>query len=126
LASKLRSVDLRDCPQLSDNTLLAIADYCPLLKKIIWNQSASDAAVVKLAEGCPELSYVYLYKAEIGDAGMAAVATHCFKLKALHLYHCPHITTCLHLRHLGLAAHLREESQLLRASLPATIRVTYS
>jgi hypothetical protein len=81
------------------------------------------------------LSYIYLYKTEIGDAGVAAVATHCFKLKALYLYHSPHITTpgacnvvssCLHLRHLGLPARLREELQLLRASLPATIRVTYS
>jgi hypothetical protein len=135
VASKLHSMDLRACPQLSDNTLLAVAEHCPLLKKIIWNQSASDAAVVKLARGCPELSYVYLYKTEIGDAGVAAVATHCSELKALYLYHSPHITaqgarqvisSCQHLRHLGLPAHLREELQPLRSSLPATLRVTYS
>jgi hypothetical protein len=114
--------------------LQAIAEHCPLLEKITCLLNVSDAAVVRLAEGCPELRHVCLEHTQVGDAGVIALTTHCPKLNALYLYNCPNITMqgaqsaiagCLHLRHLGLPAHLRDQLQPLRSSLPVALQVTY-
>jgi hypothetical protein len=134
LTNQLRVVTLRDCPHLKSGALQAIAEHCPLLEKITCLLNVSDAAVVRLAEGCPELRHVCLEHTEVGDAGVIALTTHCPKLNALYLYNCPNITMqgvqsaiagCLHLRHLGLPAHLRDQLQPLRSSLPEALQVAY-
>jgi hypothetical protein len=93
LASRLRYVDLQNCPRLSDDTMLAIADHCPQLETVVCIiSSVSNTAVVKLAEGCNQLAHVYLCCTQVGDAGLVALATHCPKLTALDLCGCGDIT----------------------------------
>jgi hypothetical protein len=92
LASKLRSVHLQNCPHLSEDALLAVAEHCPLQDKVVCSLDVSDAAVVKLAECCSGLSCVTLLDAHVGDVGLAALATHCPTLAELHLCKCPFIT----------------------------------
>jgi hypothetical protein len=142
LGSTLRSLNVQDCPLLSDDVLLAVAEHCPLLQDILCDVNGSDAAVVKLAEGCPHLRFLYLpetvgvsdatveklaesctklgilylYKAQVGYAGLTALATHCANLVALYLRGCRNVTiqdvhnivtSCPHLMELGLPVHLR-------------------
>jgi hypothetical protein len=134
LTNQLRVVTLRDCPHLKSGALQAIAEHCPLLEEITCLLNVSDAAVVRLAEACPELRHVCLEHTQVGDAGVIALTTHCLKLSALYLYNCSNITMqgaqsaiagCPHLRHLGLPAHLEEQLQPLRSSLPVALQVTY-
>jgi hypothetical protein len=134
-ASKLRSVELRNCPELSNKTLLAIAKRCPLLEKIIWGVDGSDAGVVKLAEGCPQLNFVELFNTQVGDAGLTALATHCPKLATLKLKYCDHVTIrgvrdvvtgCTQLRNLEVPLTLKEQLLPVLAALPGAPTVRYS
>jgi hypothetical protein len=134
-ATKLRSVVLRNCPELSDKTLVAIAKRCPLLEKITWGVNGSDAGVVKLAEGCRELNYIELLNTQVGDAGLTALATHCPKLATLKLKYCDHVTIqgvrdvvtgCTQLKNLEVPLILKEQLLPLLAALPGALTVRYS
>jgi DNA-directed RNA polymerase subunit F len=134
VSSILRVVELRECTQLSDKILLAIAELCPLLEKVACTADVADAVVVKLAEGCPELNYVHLYKSQLDGTGVTALVTHCPNLATLLLYSCPNITVkdarniitgCPHLSTLGLPYRLRNK-QLLQFVHPLrTISVAF-
>jgi hypothetical protein len=93
LASKLRSVHLQNCLHLSEDALLAVAEHCPLLNKVVCSLDVSDAAVMKLAECCSGLSCVTLLDAHVGGVGLAALTIHCSTLAELHFFNCPFITT---------------------------------
>jgi hypothetical protein len=117
-ASKLLYLHLEECTQLSDDSLLAVAEQCPLLKGIVWIGDASGAVVMKLAESCHELIYVYLQHIQVNDAGLRALATHCPKLKEIVMKRCPDVTMqgvchivagCPVLKTIGLPFHLRRE-----------------
>jgi hypothetical protein len=131
----LRSVDLSGCSQLTDDTMLAIAEHCPALERILCAINVSDAAVVKLAEGCAELSYVYLFGTQVGDAGLTALAAHCSKLQALFLFRCPCVTAqavqrvmagCSRLEKMGLPVHLKGQQLPHLANPPMTLTISYA
>jgi hypothetical protein len=88
----LRHVNLGGCPQLTDAVLLALAERCPLLEKLIWHKSTSDATVTKLAEGCSKLRSLDLSCDGIGDSCLLALAAHCKMLRRLSLSWCPNVT----------------------------------
>jgi hypothetical protein len=134
LASNLRSVRFDGCPQLSDDAVLAIAEHCPLLERVAFTASVSDAAVVKLAESCAELRYVYLNKTQVGDAGLTALATHLVRLEQLYLYDSPHVTMrgvralakhCRRLTHLGLPRQLSGKRKLVEKLVGKTLGVVF-
>jgi hypothetical protein len=51
--AKLRKIGLAGCHPLGDDTLLAIAEHCPLLERVVCPPDTTDAAVATLAQGCP-------------------------------------------------------------------------
>jgi hypothetical protein len=117
LGSNLRVVNLKHCAQLGDDALLAVAEHCPLLKNFVCKANMSDAAVAKLAEGCPHLAYAFLYSPQVGDASLSALTTHCRRLKTLDVFGCPGITIegvralldCLpSLETMSMPGHLRD------------------
>jgi hypothetical protein len=133
LAITLRCAKLLYCSQLSDDALRAIAEHCPLLEVIVCTINVSDATVVKLAEGCAELRYVYLNRTQVGDAGLIALATHCPKVRELYLYSCPHVTVhgvralakhCKRLAFLALDGHLSMERETI-SQLMSKTRIVY-
>jgi hypothetical protein len=89
---RLRVLHIWACVQLGDDTVLAIAEHCPLLEELSCPVGVPDAAVVKLAEGCPHLTVLGLAGTHVGDAGLLALATHCVNLKELYLHDCSNIT----------------------------------
>jgi hypothetical protein len=52
LGSKLRFVELQSCPQLGDETVLAVAEHCPLLERCVPPPNVSNAAMAKLRKRC--------------------------------------------------------------------------
>jgi hypothetical protein len=89
---RLRALHIWACVQLGDDTVLAIAERCPLLEELSCPLGVCDAAVVKLAEGCTHLTVLGLAGTHVGDAGLIALATHCVGLTELYLYDCANIT----------------------------------
>jgi hypothetical protein len=116
LTNQLRSVALRACPRLSDGALLAFAEHCPLLEGVTCTLDVSDAAVVKLAEGCRELRYVDLNETQVGDAGLTALSTHCPTLRVLYLQGCRNVTM------VGVRVLCERCSRLQRLMLPQHFR----
>jgi hypothetical protein len=92
--SKLRTVILTRCMQLRDESLLAVAANCPCLEVCHFAGIGlrTEAAVVKLAEGCSLLREVTFDEIQVGDSGVTALAMHCTKLEALHLPNCSLVT----------------------------------
>jgi hypothetical protein len=91
--AKLREIQLIYCKQLDGAVVLVIAEHCPLLEKVACPSGKSDAAVARLVQGCPQLSYVNIGESRVADAGLTALAMHCVELKHMYLYKCPSITT---------------------------------
>jgi hypothetical protein len=76
----LKSVTLSGCAQLGDEVVMAIADHCPGLEVLHCPAGVTDAALVKLAEGCPLLVEICLNHANISDHSVMTLATHCPRL----------------------------------------------
>jgi hypothetical protein len=117
-ASRLLYLHLEDCTQLSDDSLLAIAEHCPRLEHVVWIGDASGAVVKTLAESCHELVNVYLQHIQVNDAGLTAFGAHCLKLEEIVMKRCPDVTMqgvchivagCPVLKTIGLPFHLRRE-----------------
>jgi hypothetical protein len=121
--TRLHALHFWTCEKLGEETVLAVAEHCPLLKELSCPFNASDAAVAVLAERCPHLTKLgFASTHELGDNGLIALATHCNRLKELYLYYCPNITmlgvralaeSCPRLECIGLPLHL-VGPQLLR------------
>jgi hypothetical protein len=91
VGGNLRSLKLGCCGLLTDNSVEATARQCPLLRCVSC-PFVSDAAVTKLAEGCPELVYANLSGTGAGDGTLVALSQHCTKLVTLNVRQCPSIT----------------------------------
>jgi hypothetical protein len=52
---RLRTIECIDCPELGDETALAIAEHCPLLENCSIIPPVSDAAVTELVKCCVHL-----------------------------------------------------------------------
>jgi hypothetical protein len=103
---------------LSDKVLSTAAAFCPRLRDIRAQSNTpsalSDAAVVALAQGCPELTVVEgISGLQLTDVAVIALAEHCPRLDTVHLQHSPQVTEaaltvltqrCRKLRHLRVCA----------------------
>jgi ferredoxin-thioredoxin reductase catalytic subunit len=76
----LKSVTFSGCPQLGDEVVMAIADHCPMLEVLHCPAGVTDAAVVKLAEGCPLLVEICVSHATVGDYSVVTLAAYCPRL----------------------------------------------
>jgi hypothetical protein len=93
LGHQLLTVELKGCCQLGDDAVFAIAERCPKLRKVYCPPGTSDLAVQTLAAACPGLTCVDVYDTDVGDAGLAAVTTHCTKLIGMYMNDgCHHVT----------------------------------
>jgi hypothetical protein len=91
--TRLRVLHCLKCPHLGEETVFTATEYCPLLEELSCPANTSDAAVIRLAESCPNLNVLIFARTEaLWDDGLVALATHCVKLKELYLYDCPNIT----------------------------------
>jgi hypothetical protein len=131
---QLSQINLMDCSQLEDGAVFAVAEHCPRLLEIKCPPNVSDASMVKLAEGCPQLTTVFLSISVVGDAGVAALATHCPKLTALYLRGSINVTIqgiralakhCRLLTHLELPPHLDYKSVRIRQLMGTTCAVSF-
>ena len=80
---------------ITDAAVLALAKGCPNLTTInlYGCRNITDAAVVALAEHCPNLTKSFLFScANITDAAVIALAKHCRNLTTINLGGCDNIT----------------------------------
>jgi hypothetical protein len=126
-SGRLRRLDLAGCTQLHDDVVLAVAQHCPLLEEFVSPPNVGDAACVKLAEGCPDLTTVRLKDTNISDTSLVALAMHCKKLFNLYAPDCRDITMvgirtvafhCARLRILALPFHISSSEELFRTQYP--------
>ena len=82
----LKTLCLPSAGKVEDPALLALGQYCPLLRSLSFHGSGiTDAAVAALVRGCPQLEVVELPYARITDASASALAQGCPNLKTLDL-----------------------------------------
>jgi hypothetical protein len=116
--ARLRELHFGGCKQLGDAVIFATAEHCPLLRRVSLPQGVTDAAVVKLAENCPQLTHLDARYAANTDAGLTALATHCPGLEKVCLVGCFAITaegirtlvnSCAHLKTITLPTRLDDQ-----------------
>jgi hypothetical protein len=92
--NKLVTIRLTNCPQLGEEVVLAIGQHCPLLEICCLQLLGlvTDAAVVKLAEGCPLLESVSIAGCSVSDIGVTALVTRCPRLETLEIIDCSQVT----------------------------------
>ena len=67
------SVDI----DITEVTLIALAQGCPLLETLALHSKITDAGMIKLAYNCPLLTKVGLHVGSVTDIGIAALASQC-------------------------------------------------
>jgi small ubiquitin-related modifier len=118
----LESLELPASSQVEDKGLIELGRCCPQLRSVTgngWN-CITDAAVIALASGCPQLEVVQLAHASLTDASADALAQGCPNLKMLDLFETGITVAGL----LILARHARQPRLRIRTSLevpPATL-----
>ena len=87
----LKELELPPSSTVGDPALVALGQYCPLLRSLSssgaglgWT-SITDAAVAALVRGCPKLEVFELPGARMTDASASALAQGCPNLKTLNL-----------------------------------------
>ena len=95
--SQLESLVLFDSYKFSDAVLRALGQHCPRLERASFGDREgfhgsdtpylfTDDGVRALAEGCVALRHIELRQhLKVGDAGVAALATHCPRLEQVDL-----------------------------------------
>ncbi|KAF0689499.1 Aste57867_19056 [Aphanomyces stellatus] len=91
----LRVVDLNNCGLLTDVSVAALAQCAHLAwVNLAWCENVTDAGVLDMAKGCPELEEVVLtYCSQLTDATLRGLVAHCPRLRCLHLNGCTSMTT---------------------------------
>ena len=87
--------DLGGCCNITDTSVIAVAEQCAGLKSIDLGGccNITDTSVVALAEHCPGLTKIDLgYCSNITDTSVVALAEHCPELKEINLGGCENIT----------------------------------
>jgi hypothetical protein len=119
----LRELHFGGCKQLGDAVIIATAQHCPLLCRVSLPQGVTDAAVVKLAEGCPQLTHLHARYAVATDAGLTALAIHCPQLLEVCLMGCSGLTaegvralvnSCTHLKTITLPTRFADQLRKLQ------------
>lgn len=90
--TKLQALTLRqDKPQLEDNAVEMIANYCQDLQDLDLSKSfkLTDSSLYALALGCPNLTKLNISGCSaFSDAALAYITGSCRKLKILNLCGC--------------------------------------
>jgi F-box and leucine-rich repeat protein 2/20 len=81
--------------EFSDRGLTAIACGCPALESISisYSPNITDASVIVLAQKCLQLKSITLTSSNITDASLIAFATNSRKLQSASIDHCHYITS---------------------------------
>jgi hypothetical protein len=92
----LASVDhYSSSSQLTDITLLSIAEHCTGLQSISLSncRQITDTGLKMVSENCTSLQNLNIVSCnQITDASIISISIHCTGLKKLHLEQCHHIT----------------------------------
>ncbi|XP_010242708.1 PREDICTED: F-box/LRR-repeat protein 12 [Nelumbo nucifera] len=105
---QLSSLSLSGCTELSDSGLTLLQRYGSNLQSLYLDCCfrITDGGLSAVANGCPSLTSVSLYRCNITDAGLESLAKFCSSLKDMNLSHCSLITDC------GIGSLSRECRQL--------------
>lgn len=96
LCKSLEVLDLSDCPQMNDQTLIALAS-CVQIKKLVFQRCKhiSDNGIAQLSRCCKRLTYLDISSCakigEYGDLALLQIGKNCQALKVLDLYGCQHV-----------------------------------
>jgi len=94
--SLLKYIDLAFCDEITDSSIIAIADHCRNLKSInitnIDNEGIGDESIVKLAENCNELEEVIFEYCLLTNESVLAFAKYCPRLKVINVAEIVNIT----------------------------------
>lgn len=92
----LRSLDLTNSARLTNISLVALADGCPLLQKLDLSgcTGISEAGLVELAQHCKDLRHLNICGCHNAgsDAALEALAQNCSALRYLNVGWCAQIT----------------------------------
>jgi hypothetical protein len=79
--ANLREVHLRDCEQLGDEAVLAIAAHCPLLERVTCPPEVSSSAILTLVQDCTKLVKISLTCCrKVTARGVRAITKGCSSL----------------------------------------------
>ena len=95
LTSAVTIIRLSCCAKITDAAVIAIAEHCPNLTDIYLTdcRKITDAAVIALVGHCPNLTSIFLTDCrKITNAAVIALAEHCPNLTDIYLYGCANIT----------------------------------
>lgn len=82
---QLQRLSMDSCAKVTDIGINKIAESCPQLQALILHGICSDAALVAVAKGCPQLRILGLMDTDVSDAGLLEVAKGCPQLQSLEL-----------------------------------------
>lgn len=91
---KLQNIRLSECTRISKNSVLTVAEHFRRLRNIdMSNCSITDAVMIALTRGCPQLSSIALsHFHDIADAGIIALGQSCPLKSRVDLYQRRNIT----------------------------------
>ncbi|KAM1855711.1 hypothetical protein ACFX15_005655 [Malus domestica] len=93
--SKLRSLKLGICLNVTDDGLTHVGSGCPKLKELDLYRSRgiTDAGIAKIACGCPAMEMINIaYNDKITDSSLISLSQ-CLRLRILEIRGCPRVST---------------------------------
>ncbi|CAN6556351.1 unnamed protein product [Malus baccata var. baccata] len=93
--SKLRSLKLGICLNITDDGLTHVGSGCPKLKELDLYRSRgiTDAGIAKIACGCPAMEMINIaYNDKITDSSLISLSQ-CLRLRILEIRGCPRVST---------------------------------
>ncbi|KAL8208698.1 hypothetical protein R6Q57_008110 [Mikania cordata] len=93
---RLELLSLCGCVNLQDSGLIQLQNYGSKLKSLYLDCcfKLTDTGLSSVAIGCPNLSFISLYRVSVSDNGLELLAKSCHFLKDLNLEWCSLITDC--------------------------------
>ena len=90
---RLNSINLRYCSNVSNASLIEIAQGLPQLTSITCPGKVTNASLVAIARGCPQLTFINLFCCrKITDTSVLEIARRCPRLTSINLGLCNKIT----------------------------------
>ncbi|KAM2126998.1 hypothetical protein ACFX1R_006953 [Malus domestica] len=93
--SKLHSLKLGICLNITDDGLTHVGSGCPKLKELDLYRSRgiTDAGIAKIACGCPAMEMINIaYNDKITDSSLISLSQ-CLRLRILEIRGCPRVST---------------------------------
>ncbi|KAK8688661.1 hypothetical protein V6N13_087414 [Hibiscus sabdariffa] len=90
----LEYLSFSGCTELSDSALNYLKPYGSRLQTLCLDCCfrISDYGLSLVGDGCPSLTTISLYRCNITDTGLEALANTCLALRRVNLAYCPHIS----------------------------------